>query len=80
MEVNMYEEIEKEWKNIWKIVVLIIYTKIKRKESKTYKFLTSLVFIYLGSVATTYLVFEGDQAWRIGSFPFPIYTMNERAS
>ena len=35
MEVDMYEEIEKEWKNIWKIIVLVIYTKIKRKESKT---------------------------------------------
>ena len=33
------------------------------------------MLIYLGSVTTTYLVFEGDQVWRVGSFPFPIYTM-----
>ena len=26
----------------------------------------------------TYLVFEGDQAWRVGSSLFPIYTMNKR--
>ena len=38
------------------------------------------MLICLGFVATTYLVFEGDQAWRIGSSPFPIYTKNRRAS
>ena len=32
------------------------------------------MLIYFGSVATTYLVVEGDQAWRVGSSPFPIYT------
>ena len=38
------------------------------------------MLIYLGSVTMTYLVFEGDQAWRVGSSPFPIYTKNKRAS
>ena len=38
------------------------------------------MLIYLEFVATTYFVFEGDQAWRVGSSPFPIYTKNKRAS
>ena len=32
MEVDMYKEMKKV-KEIWKIVVLVIYTKIKRKEN-----------------------------------------------
>ena len=38
------------------------------------------MLIYLGFVATTYLVFEGDQAWRVGSSSFPNYTKNKRAN
>ena len=38
------------------------------------------MLIFLRFVATTYLVFEGDQAWRVGSSPFPIYTKNKRAN
>ena len=38
------------------------------------------MLIYLGSVATNYLIFEGDQAWRVESSPFPIYATNKRAS
>ena len=35
MEVDMYKEVEKRVQEIWKIEVLVIYTKIKRKETKT---------------------------------------------
>ena len=38
------------------------------------------MLIYLESVVTTYLAFEGDQTWCVGSFLFPIYTMNKRTS
>ena len=38
------------------------------------------MLIFLGFVATTYLVFEGNRAWRVGSSPFSIYTKNKRAS
>ena len=35
------------------------------------------MLIYLGSVATTYLVVEGDQAWRVRSCPFLIYLLTK---
>ena len=38
------------------------------------------MLIYLGFVTTTYLIFEGDQVWRVTSSLFPIYTKNKRAS
>ena len=79
--MDIYKEIEKSDKRVVRLWCWRSKLKVKRKERKLNLKITYLFSaIYLGSVATTYLVVEGDQAWRVGSSPFPIYTMNKRAS
>ena len=58
----------------------MIYTKELKEKKETKSYLPLFVLIYLGFVATTYLVVEGDQVWRVGSSPFSIYTKNKRAN
>ena len=63
--MDMYKEIEKEWKKIWKIMVLVIYTKkLKERKLKPKKnLLTSLAPAYFWLVSTMYLCLKASEVW-----------------
>ena len=68
----MYKEVEKKWE-IWKILVLVIYTKIKRKENLKPKKVTYLfgACLPLTSIDDVPLL-EGERSMTNRIFPIPV--------
>ena len=67
---------ERNWKDVEDVVIYTKEIKERKEKLKTHTYLFCPA--YLCSVATTYLVLEGVQVWRIGSSTYAIYTTKEK--